>query len=209
MKDNTGVMIAVLTDGPVRMELASALVQMSHDERYQLQLIWSYARPIPANRQLIVKRFLLESDLDYLMMIDSDQWPYKNLLDLVEEDKDVVLFPVPVWRPGQEQPPIVSVLTPLEGTVVDLDEGPLVEIKRGGSVFLIARRVLETMAQPIFEYVFDDWGLMVVEEDINFCDKAREAGFSIWGAYSHPCGHVKTIDLVDVHNRVKEWSDAV
>ena len=72
-------------------------------------------------------------------------------------------------------------------------------------MFLIARRVLEQLEPPAFEFLFDDFGLMEVSEDISFCDKVREAGFTIWGAYSHPCGHVKTIDLVDLHNAVKEW----
>ena len=203
--NETGVMLAVLTGGWIRSELASAIMGMSHDGRYRLNVTFSWARPIPSNRQQIVRQFL-ESDYDYLMMFDDDVWPYGNCLDLVEADKDVVLFPCPVWRPGMEQPPIISVITPLEGELVDFDEGPLQEVKAGGSVFLIARRVLEALPPPQFEYVFDDWGMMDVEEDINFCRKAREAGFKIWSAYSHPCGHIKEVDFVDLHNEVKEWN---
>jgi GT2 family glycosyltransferase len=82
----------------------------------------------------------------------------------------------------------------------------LQEIEAGGSAFLIARRVLETVDVPQFADGFDDWGIMIVSEDINFCRKARAAGFKIWSAYSHPCGHIKEVDLVDLHNEVKEWN---
>ena len=204
-EDAKGVMLAVLASGWIRAELADALIRMSHDGRYRLNVTFSWARPIPSNRQRIVKAFL-ESDYDYLMMLDDDVWPYRNCLDLVEDDRDVVLFPTPVWRPGTDDPPIVSVITTLDGGTVNLDESAVVEVRAGGSAFLIARRVLETLEPPQFEYVFDDWGMMDVEEDINFCRKARAAGFKIWAAYSHPCGHIKEVDLVDLHNEVKEWN---
>ena len=200
----TGVMLAVLATGWIRAELADALIRMSHDGRYRLNITFSWARPIPANRQQIIRAFL-ESDYDYLMMLDDDVWPYGNCLDLVEDDKDVVIFPAPIWRPGVDQPPIVSIITPLEGDKVNFDVGGVVEVQAGGSAFLIARRVLETLKPPHFTYSFDDWGMMTVGEDINFCRKVREAGFKIWAAYSHPCGHIKEMDLVEVHNEVKEW----
>jgi len=205
MDNRPGVTVGILSNGWICEGLCDALMRMSHDPRYRLVVTFSWARPIPSNRQLLVRGFL-ESDHDYLIMIDRDVWPYRNLLDLIAADKDVVFFPVPVYRPGMEEPPIVSVLTPLDGGAVDFDEGPFKEVESGGSVFIIARRVLEALPQPIFEYQFDEWGMMTVEEDINFCRKARAAGFRLWAAYTHPCGHIKEVDLVDMHGRVREWS---
>jgi hypothetical protein len=209
VSDRQKVWIAVLTSGNVRHELAMALITMSHDDRYDLEFHFSFARPIPSNRCQIVKHFLA-SDADWLAMIDSDVWPYRNLLDLVEADEDVIVFPTPIWRARVPEPPIVSNITPLNGNRVDLSEAPLVEVARGGgSAMLLSRRVLEGIPPPPFAYDFDADGVTTCDEDIYFCDKARAAGFAIWAAYSHPCGHVKEIDLVDVHNRVKEWDYAL
>ena len=74
---------------------------------------------------------------------------------------------------------------------------------------MFSRRVLEGIPPPAFAYDFDADGVALNDEDIYFCDKARQLGFEIWAAYDHPCGHVKEIDLVEVHNRVKEWDYAV
>jgi len=200
------VWITVLTGGTIRHELAVALIQMSHDERYEMEFHFSFARPIPSNRCGIAQRFLA-SDADWLLMLDSDVWPYRNLLDLVEADKDMVVFPTPIWRTGAPEPPIVSNVTPLKGDIVNLDEAEMVEVLRGGaSAMLFSRRVLEGLAPPLFAQDFDEDGIALCDEDIYFCDKARDAGFEIWAAYSHPCGHIKEIDLIEVYNRVDKWN---
>jgi len=199
------VWITVLTDGTIRHELTAALISMSHDGRYALEFHFSFARPISSNRCLITKRFLA-SDADWLLMIDNDVWPYANLLDLVEADKDVVVFPTPILRLGVPEPPIISNITPLNGNIVDFDEAPLIEVLRGGgSAMLLSRRVLEGVERPAFAYTFDEDGVALDDEDMYFCAKARAAGFEIWAAYSHPCGHFKEVDIVAVHSRVKQW----
>ena len=203
------VWIAVLTSGSIRHELALALIRMSHDGRYALEFHFSFARPIPGNRCLITKRFLA-SDADWLLMLDSDVWPYANLLDLVEAGKDVVVFPTPLLRLDAPEPPIVSNITPLDGDIVDLDAEPLIEVLRGGgSAMLLSRYVLESIESPVFAYDFDADGVAMGDEDYYFCAKAREAGFKIWAAYSHPCGHIKEVDLVAIHNRVRSWDHAL
>ena len=203
------VWITVLTDGQIRHELAVALISMSHDGRYALEFHFSFARPISSNRCLLVKQFLA-SDADWLIMLDSDTWPYANLLDLVEADKDVVIFPTPILRLDAPEPPVVSNITPLNGNIVDLNKVPLEEVLRGGgSAMLLSRRVLEGVERPAFKYEFDEDGITTRDEDMYFCAKARAAGFEIWSANSHSCGHVKTVDIVAIHNRVKSWDYSV
>jgi hypothetical protein len=68
---------------------------------------------------------------------------------------------------------------------------------------LIARRVLEhpDLRAP-FAYRYDEDGIKIWEEDSVFCYRARNAGFQIWSALSHPCGHIKEVDLADLHDAI-------
>jgi hypothetical protein len=87
-----------------------------------------------------------------------------------------------------------------------LGEG-IKEVQWGGTgMVLIARRVLEhpDLRAP-FAYRYNEDGIKIWEEDSTFCYRARKAGFRIWSALSHPCGHVKDVNLVDVHDAVAEW----
>jgi hypothetical protein len=194
------VYIGVLTGGQIRAELAAALISMSHDGRYRTEIDFIWDRPIPSNRCRIGRK-ALEWGADYLLMIDADCWPQRNLLDLVEHDLDVVAFPCPIWRPGNPDSPVVMNLTPLDGKrTVDLDGEEPFEVKRGGfSAVLIARRVLEVLWNS-FAYKFDEDGLNVGDEDLAFCDAARERGFRIWTAPRYMCEHFKNIGLLRMNN---------
>jgi hypothetical protein len=202
------VYVAVLTSGWVRHELAAQLVAFLDDRRYKLELHFSYDRPTPSNRNGICKRFLV-GGAGWLLMIDHDTVPYRNPLDLVERDLDVVTFPYPIWRKGTEPPLTVSLATMGDGPEeVRLGEGVREVLWGGTGMVLIARRVLEhpDMRAP-FAYRYDEDGLKVWEEDSYFCWRARRAGFRIWSALSHPCGHVKELDLADVHGAVERWME--
>jgi len=196
----------VLTSGWVRHELAAQLVAFLDERRYKLELHFSYDRPTPSNRNGIVKRFLA-GKAGWLLMIDHDTVPYGNPLDFVEKDLDVVTFPYPIWR-HDDDPPVTLSLSLGQGSkrVVQLGEG-VIEVAWGGTgMVLIARRVLEhpDLRAP-FAYRYDEDGIKVWEEDSFFCWRARKAGFRIWSALSHPCGHVKDVNLVDLHDAVETW----
>jgi hypothetical protein len=202
----TEVYVAVLTSGWVRHELAAQLVAFLDDRRYKLELHFSYDRPTPSNRNGIVKRFLA-GEADWLLMIDHDTIPYGNPLDLVERDLDVVTFPYPIWRKDDDPPITLSLSVGKKGKpIVRLGEG-VTEVAWGGTgMVLIARRVLEhpDMRAP-FAYRYDEDGIKIWEEDSTFCYRVGRAGFRIWSALSHPCGHVKEVNLVDLHDAVTEW----
>jgi len=198
----TRVYIAVLTEGWVRYELARTVAEISHDRRYALELHFSYDRPTSSNRNGIARRFL-ESGADYLLMMDADTIPHRNPLDLVENDLDVVAFPYPVWR-SDKSPPISLSLSTVGLETVRLGGEPLEVLWGGTGMMLIARRVLKHLEIP-FEYRYDENGIKIWEEDADFCEKVRLAGFKVWSAMSHPCGHVKELDLVKVRNAVDKW----
>lgn len=202
------VYVAVPTTGWVRYELAETIREISHDGRYGLYFHRAnpLARPIPCAKHHVINGFL-DTDADYLLNIDSDAVPYHNPLDLVEEDLDIVAMACPIWSPGAK-PPIILNATPLDGSkTVSLDDGPLLEVSQtSSSAILIARRVLEhpDMKNP-FAFQYDERGMTAVDDDVTFYQKARKAGFRVWVSLDHTCGHVKEMDIVAVHNAVKEW----
>jgi hypothetical protein len=207
----TGVYIAVATLGWIRHETAYALIALTHDERYAIDVsgLFVLARPIPCARHMIINNFL-ETDSDYLLMVDGDVVPRGNMLDLVEVDLDIVAAACPIWRPGST-PPIILNATPVDGsTVVKATDGPLVEVTQASTGgLLVARRVLEhpDMKNP-FGSEFDENGITSVDDDVTFYRKARAAGFRLWVSLNHYFGHIKDVDLSYVHSVVKEWEGA-
>ena len=199
--------VYVLSCGTVATALHEWTMRIALTERrYQIRLHGSYDQPVANNRNQIVRRFL-QADGDYLMMIDEDQAAGFNPMDFVAADKDIVGFPTPVWRTGHTTPD-----DPIRWNVwIDDEEGRptggamkqgdrLVEVGGVGSgLILIARRVL---AHPEMQAPFmDEWdedGCRTASEDRTFCIRARKAGFKVWCAPHHTCGHFKTVDLVKV-----------
>jgi len=204
----TKVYVAVATLGWLRHEVAYALIGLTHDGRYAIDVsgLFVFGRPLECARHMIINNFL-ETDSDYLLMIDSDVVPRGNPLDLVEFDLDIVAMACPIWRPGS-YPPIVLNATPVDGTtVIRPADGPLIEVTQASTGgILIARRVLEhpDMKNP-FGSVFGEDGVTVADDDITFYRKARAAGFRIWLSLIHHFGHVKDVDISLIHNAVKEW----
>lgn len=175
---------------------------MRTEHRYVIQFGCHTKIPTSGNRNYIVKLFL-ESKNDFLLMLDNDTAPRSNLLDMVEKDLDVVGFPCPVWR-GIGTPEGVAItwnFSPLDGSEkIHMGEQDLMEVAQiGGGAILIARRVLEhpNMKAPFIDQ-FDEDGVREVGHDYLFCRRARDAGFQVWAATKHLCGHVKDRDLIEV-----------
>jgi hypothetical protein len=177
------------------------------DTRYRLTIEYPTDQPVANNRNGIVHRFL-KGDDDYLYMNDDDVIPWRNPLDFVERDLDVLLFPCPIYKtePQDGQPLRWNVQYTVKGKTIKEDVGDGIrKIAAGGSgALLIARRVLEhpAMRAPFMDQYNED-GLRTNSEDLSFCDRAREAGFSVYAALCAPCSHNKPVDLLYLMNAYK------
>jgi len=189
------VYIAVLSMGSIRRELSIKLIQMSHDERFQVKIQYHGLRPSSYNRNNIVKEFL-KTDCDYLLKIDHDTIPLKNPLDLVYLDKDVISCPYPQIKDNDLG---WLVMRKVEGGYKQMPTETrkgLLEVDAVGSgVMLIARRVLEKVKVP-FERKWDDEGVPIKGLDFYFCDKTKDLGFKIFAHWEYPCSHFKEVDLI-------------
>ena len=174
--------------------------EVNREGKYQVSRSYSRATPVMNNRAKIVQQFRLMG-ADFLLQLDEDCVPHKNLFDLVELDLDIIGFPAPLWR-GVSHPkePIVWNFELIDSTGERISEflerdGDVQEVARiGTGGILVARRVFEKIAAPFVEPV-DKYGQRVVGGDLYFCDQARAVGFKVWAAPAYLLSHIKMVDL--------------
>jgi len=206
--DKPSVHIFLVNTGTIREELSSWRERWRGDGRYNVRIEGARGFPVTDNRGRCVLKFLANGH-DYMVMVDEDVVPTKNILDLVERDLDIVIFPTPIWRPIKSpQIPAMLNVTLLDerGEVVsgDLVIGDAKELhpasSGGTGCIMIARRVFE---HPDMFHAFKDlWrfdGTRAIGNDISFVRRAVEVGFEAFAAMRYPCSHFKQLDLLQVH----------
>jgi len=189
------IFVAILNEGWVRVELASKLVRWTQEQKqHEIYLVFSNLRPIEHNRNTLVQEFL-KSNNDYLLMIDSDNIPAKNPIELIHFQKDIISCPVWIYQQGHKhlnvyrQKENEDYLVPIE------NEKGLKEIDATGTgVILLSRKVLETIKKP-FERKFDENGIEEIGQDIYFSMKAKEAGFRLFTHFDYISKHYKLVEL--------------
>jgi len=141
-------------------------------------------------RNSLCRLVLEQGDTEYLWFMDDDHaFPSSMLTKLVSHDKDLVM-PICLTRTHPFAPvQYTSKVGPNQYLPIPLSEtqtGGLVECEAGGAAgMLIHRRVLEAIPDPWFEYTDRS-------EDIVFCEKAKQAGFTLWADLGCRLGHITT-----------------
>ena len=164
------------------------------EKRYSLTLGYTAGYPASSTRNRIVQQFL-QTDADYLIMLDDDQAPTCNVLDYIEQDYDVLGFPYPSLRINADDIIPWYPAPPNKGGITAVDS-------IGGGCMVIARRVLEAIPCP-FADVFDEHGVFSEGEDLSFCRRARENGFRIHCVMDKPLLHIKPAEMLTVWNYVQ------
>ena len=127
----------------------------------------------------ILSKLAIEEGADYLLLMDDDMVVPSNLLDhLLRRNKDVI-SPI-FFRSTPPIDPLVYVLNEFgERTpYYDYPKNALFETTGGNGtgVMLIKTEVLKAMGDPIWRGLVDP----EIAEDIEFCVRARELGFTTW-----------------------------
>lgn len=195
------VFIAIPTTGNIRIELAKFLLNIIHTSRYQIVIDMVSFGDICHNRNLLVKKFL-QTKCDYLLFIDSDIVSPMNILEMIEDGKDIV-SPVN-FTLVDEQLMALLLKKNKEGYEVDKeaigDKNHLVEVDATGlGCILIKREVFSELKKPYFQFILDKDGLIKNGEDFNFCEKAKEVGYSIYIDKRFMTSHFKPVDLKEVN----------
>jgi len=192
------VLLAVPTAGSIDHRLVPHIVTMCKDRRYDVELFISWMIGNEANRNAITKHFL-KGTWDYLLMIDTDQEPLENPLDMLQHDKDVMSMPTIINMNGLMWN-IYDRCDDLDSTVearTERYEGIERVYATGTGCVLIKRKVLETLKHP-FSPHRDDNDHRLVTQDIVFSMRCAEAGFEIWAEWDRVMRHFKEVDLLSL-----------
>jgi len=138
------------------------------------------------NSRFMLVRQALEEGADKLLFLDSDMtFPADALLKLLAADRPIVGATY-----VQRRPPHGVLGYGLPGCS---GEARYVEMARMPTgCLLVGAEVFRALTQPWFASQWAEETQSFVSEDYWFCDRAREAGFSIWCdlQLSHEIGHI-------------------
>ncbi|MGB0716102.1 MAG: glycosyltransferase family 2 protein [Phycisphaerae bacterium] len=157
------------------------------------------ARPTDFARNQCVERFL-QSQHSHILFIDSDVIPPDDCLQrLLAANRPLVCGVYPLMLAQARICTSVANRRP-DGRyefIQELPRHPFEVDAAGMGCCLIAREVLETMPYPWFR--FDQGaGGQLTGEDIYFFEKAEGLGYKPVVIPDVQCGHMKTVDLMDV-----------
>ncbi len=198
------------------MEEAGLRAQRELGVKVTLHAIERHATASARNKLVIM--MLDQSKCSHLWFVDDDTvCPHDALVKLLalerDADADIATGVTPAFihkpRSGNGNGRFAPTGTPQKygiGVNIQTERGRFLPcwpvgrfpiIAAGTSCMLIRRRVFEQIEHPWFNY-FESRAGAQSTEDIPFCDKAREAGLSLWCDASVICDHIKEIGLLCV-----------
>jgi hypothetical protein len=190
MKKKTFV-IGIPTMGKMRTQLVS---WMNKQEGIPIMSI--EVTPHAFARNLLVDAFL-QTEADYLLMVDSDTVPcegaVKMLLD-VADDTTVATGVTPIVKGNSICPNVYKKTEDVEKCLKIKDKKPFEVAGCGASCIMIPRKLLEKMPKPYFKSIeFDD--AKICSEDLYFCEQVYKNGGKIICDPKVTCVHFKEVGL--------------
>jgi GT2 family glycosyltransferase len=207
MAKNKKIQISILNQGGINTKLVSQIQEIANTNMYPISIGYPAGKPITHNRNKIVKEFL-ESDFDFLLMMDGDCPPddVEKMIEMADYDKDIIgglcfgylkEMIIPFAMKKNEQ-----------GTYDMADLGIRSGIQEcdaiGSGNMMIARRVLENMPFA-FKNEYDTEGIKIKGLDFNFCERAKEMGYKVWANTDLLCSHYTTVDLKNIWLTINEY----
>ena len=201
-KDNDKVktiLLAIPTNKYIEPETMKSIYDLDVPEGYKVDFQYFYGYRIDQIRNLIAewaKRY------DYLFSVDSDiVLPKDCLTKMIAADKDIISGLYIQRIPGTHTLE-VYMDTPNGGMtnipsdlIVNLNH--IVEIAGCGfGCVLVNSDVIRKMEYPHFHYHSALDHRNTVSEDVYFCKKARDIGFTIWADPSIVCDHIGSTKFV-------------
>ena len=195
------IMIAVLNQGWIHTNLVKPLLDIQNKTDHELTFLFSEARPIDYNRNIIVDKFL-NSDCEILFMMDSDMVIDENILDMIHPDYDVVSAVVFTTKNGIPYPIIMKdhdgAYVPMADPSDEIEPYTKVDGIGTGCIY-IRRSVFEKIDRPFFRFQYDASGGITLGEDYFFSKKIKAAGISPYVATEFIVGHYKTFDAAHIN----------
>lgn len=211
------ILIAVPTNKYIEPETFKSLYDLEIPDGYETEFQYFYGYQIDQIRNLIAewaKRY------DYLLSVDSDiVLPRDSLKKMLAADKDIVTGLYIQRIPDTHTLEVYMVtsnggMTNIPHELLAKHNG-LVEVAGCGfGCVLIKGDVFRKMEYPHFFYQSALDHKNTVSEDVFFCKKARDLGFTIWADTTIKCDHkgstfYRVNELPTQHTEVKQNDSGV
>ena len=186
------------TGGTIRTETAISLVgamEVLKKHGVDVGLSGQIGGYVARNRNALVQ-LAQEKGCTHLMFIDNDmEFPPSGIQRLLDHDKDIVGG---IYNArGVPGKPVVSTVKMSE----DYSSNEISNIQIPAQLFkcfgmgtgfmLVKLSVFDKLKKPYF-VAFEDEDGTHHTEDIEFCIRAKKAGFDVWASPTIPIGHIGT-----------------
>ena len=187
------ILIAIPTAKNIEPDTFKSIYDLIVPDGYETMFQFFYGYNIDQVRNLIADWVI--NGFDYLFSVDSDiAFPPDTLAKLLSHDKDVVSGLYIQRKPGQHILEIYEHTA--TGGVTNMPYGKLkgrqlVQVAGCGfGCALVKAEVFKTIGYPQFKYHSAVSHNNTVSEDVDFCTKARDRGFTIWADPTVLCRHI-------------------
>lgn len=195
------ILIAIPTAKNIEPDTFKSIYDLEIPDGYETTFQYFYGYNIDQVRNLIADWVV--KGYDYLFSVDSDiAFQPDTLKKLLHHDKDIVSGLYIQRKPGQH---ILEVYE--DNATGGVSNIPYGKIKNKGLVqiagcgfgcVLVKAEVMRTVGYPQFKYYSALDHRNTVSEDVDFCRKAREKGFTLFADTTILCRHIgQTTFLID------------
>lgn len=171
------------------------------------------------SRNLMVKHFLDNTEEDWMLMVDSDQYitidAFAKLVNTADKDEFPFvsgLYFAANWKTPVELEPVPLIFKVADDGVqpmLDYPKDSVVDVYAAGTgCLLIHRSVFEKMREQFGETYGNDWAWFLdgpigddkwLSEDLAFCDRVNQAGIKIVAHTGAVTPHHKQMWLMEDH----------
>ncbi len=191
----------------INPSLVMTLIRMSHDARFQVDIGTMDHKPVSFARNMCFRQARSTPGLDWLMMLDSDNVPRGNPLDVIAAATPAhhiigLPYGCHVFE-GQRRAYRLAAESSQGAYIRPQDftspDGFLAVPWVATGVMMIRSEVWTAMQGPCFAFTYanDDVATPICGEDVSFCRLARSAGFKVW-THRQLAGHLKTTDITGI-----------
>lgn len=187
-KKGVGILVGIIANDAARFSLFASCVTQLDTTGLDAEIEWLIGGDWCGARNTLA-RMMLDRSCSHLWFMDDDHAFAPDLLQRLAAHDVAMVNPLCLARIAPF--PFVTYTQKVAENqyTIDTDSLPptgLVELQAGGCAGMLIRRdVLEAIPEPWFEYTDRS-------EDIVFCEKAKAAGFTIYGDTAARLGHITT-----------------
>lgn len=191
---NKKILIALPTAKNIEPMTFHSIYHMIVPEGFECHLQFFYGYQVDQVRNMIANA-VVENDYDYLLSIDSDIiLPSDTLVKMLSHKKDIISG---MYRQRKHEVHIVEIFKQYpDGGIMqipyyDMPDQNVFEIDACGmGVCLIKGEIFKKMEYPWFLYQSSLENGGTLSEDVYFCMKAKEMGYTLWADKTIQVPHI-------------------